>query len=91
MTANHTIAAEILHHRSKSLAKGDPVSLPIVPAATFHLPEVAGAAHIYGRNGMSTWEAVEAQLALLEQAEVVSFPSGMAAISAALMIRSIFK
>lgn len=85
MTANHTIAAEILHHRSKSLAKGDPVSLPIVPAATFHLPEVTGAAHIYGRNGMSTWEAVEAQLALLEQAEVVSFPSGMAAISAALM------
>lgn len=78
-------AADILHHRAKGLAKGDPISLPIVPAATFHLPEVAGASHIYGRNGMATWEAVEAQLSLLEQAEVVSFPSGMGAISAALM------
>jgi cystathionine gamma-lyase len=85
MKDNDKRAADLLHHRSGSLAKGDPVSLPITPAATFHLPEVAGASHIYGRNGMSTWEAVEAQLSLLEEAEVVSFPSGMAAISAALM------
>jgi cystathionine gamma-lyase len=85
MTENDKRAADLLHHRTGGLAKGDPVALPIVPAATFHLPEVAGASHIYGRNGMSTWEAVEAQLGLLEDAEVVSFPSGMAAISAALM------
>lgn len=77
-------AAALLHHRAAGLQKGDPISLPIVPAATFHLPEVAGAAHIYGRNGMATWEAVEDQLALLEDAACVSFPSGMAAISAAL-------
>jgi cystathionine gamma-lyase len=85
MKDNDKRAADLLHHRSGALAKGDPVSLPITPAATFHLPEVAGASHVYGRNGMSTWEAVEAQLSLLEEAEVVSFPSGMAAISAALM------
>jgi cystathionine gamma-lyase len=85
MKSNEVKAAELLHHRSAGLAKGDPVSLPIMAAATFHLPEVAGASHIYGRNGMATWEAVEAQLSLLEEAEVVSFPSGMAAISAALM------
>lgn len=85
MTGNDKRAAELLHHRTAGLKKGDPVALPIVPAATFHLPEVAGASHIYGRNGMATWEAVEAQLSLLEGAEVVSFPSGMAAISAALM------
>ncbi|MDB5664235.1 cystathionine gamma-lyase [Cypionkella sp.] len=78
-------AADLLHHRSAGLKKGDPISLPIVPAATFHLPEVAGASHFYGRNGMTTWEAVEDQLALLEDAACVSFPSGMAAISAALM------
>jgi cystathionine gamma-lyase len=83
--ASQTRAAQLLHHRSAGLKKGDPVSLPIVPAATFHLPEVAGASHIYGRNGMTTWEAVEDQLALLEDAPCVSFPSGMAAISAALM------
>jgi cystathionine gamma-lyase len=79
-----TRAADLLHHRAAGLKKGDPIALPIVAAATFHLPEVAGASHIYGRNGMATWEAVEDQLALLEDAPCVSFPSGMAAISAAL-------
>ncbi len=76
--------AQALHHRSAGLAKGDPVSMPIVTSATFHLPEVPGARHIYGRNGQPTWDALEAQLGILEAAECVSFPSGMAAISAAL-------
>lgn len=77
--------AELLHHRRAGLAKGDPVTLPLTPSTTFHLPDVQGAPYIYGRNGTPTWSAVEAQLALLEDAEVVSFPSGMGAISAALM------
>lgn len=77
--------AELLHHRRADLAKGDPVTLPLTPSTTFHLPDVQGAPYIYGRNGTPTWSAVEAQLALLEDAEVVSFPSGMGAISAALM------
>lgn len=77
--------AQMLHHRSKSLAKGDPVALPLTTSTAYHLPEVQGAAHIYARNGTPTWDGVEAQLALLENAEVVGFPSGMAAITAALM------
>ncbi len=78
------LVAQMLHHRSGGLEKGDPVALPLTSATTFHLPDVQGAPYIYGRNGTPTWDAVEAQLALLEEAEVVSFPSGMAAISAAL-------
>ena len=76
--------AKLLHHRAASLAKGDPVAPPIVSATTYHLPEVEGASHIYGRMSMPTWDAVEAQLGILEDAPCVAFPSGMAAISAAL-------
>lgn len=78
-------SAKLLHHRSAALAKGDPVALPLISSTSFHLPDVQGAPFIYGRNGTPTWAAVEAQLALLEDAETVAFPSGMAAISAALM------
>jgi len=81
---DHRIA-RMLHHRSQGLEKGDPVALPLTTSTAFHLPEVQGAAHIYARNGTPTWDAVEAQLAVLEAAEVVGFPSGMAAITAALM------
>lgn len=76
--------AGLLHHRNAGLEKGDPVALPLTTATSFHLPSVQGARHIYGRNGTPTWDAVEAQLALLEDAEVVSFPTGMAAIAASL-------
>lgn len=84
MTDSETRAARLLHHRKPGLVAGDPVVPPITASATYHLPQVAGAPFVYGRNGMPTWEAVEAQLALLEEAECVGFPSGMAAISGAL-------
>jgi cystathionine gamma-lyase len=77
--------ARLLHHRKAGLALGEPVVPPISVATTFHLPQSQGAAHFYGRAGQPTWDAVEAQLAILEAAEVVAFPSGMAAITAALM------
>ncbi|MES2541409.1 MAG: cystathionine gamma-lyase [Pseudomonadota bacterium] len=77
--------ARLLHHRKAGLALGEPVVPPISVATTFHLPQAQGAAHYYGRSGQPTWDAVEAQLAILEAAEVVSFPSGMAAITAALI------
>lgn len=76
--------AGLLHHRSAGLQKGDPVSLPLTTSTSYHLPDVQGAPYIYARNGTPTWEAVEAQLSLLEDAETVTFPSGMGAISAAL-------
>jgi cystathionine gamma-lyase len=76
--------AQLLHHRAAGLAKGDPVAPGIVSATTYHLPEVAGAAHVYGRMSMPTWDELETQLGILEDAPCVAFPSGMAAISAAL-------
>lgn len=77
--------ARLLHHRKAGLSLGEPVVPPISVATTFHLPQAQGAAHYYGRSGQPTWDAVEAQLAILEGAEVVTFPSGMAAITAALV------
>lgn len=77
--------AHLLHHRKAGLALGEPVVPPISVATTFHLPQTQGATYYYGRGGQSTWDAVEAQLAILEGADVVSFPSGMAAITAALV------
>ncbi len=76
--------ARLLHHRKAGLALGEPIVPPISVATTFHLPQTQGALHYYGRAGQPTWDAVEAQLAILEGAEVVSFPSGMGAITAAL-------
>ncbi len=78
--------AQMLHYRKSELELGDPVVAPISLATTFHLPQAQGAAHIYGRSGQPTWDAVETQLTLLEEAETVAFPSGMAAIMAALMV-----
>lgn len=76
--------ARLLHHRKAGLTQGDPVVPPITATATFHLPGVQQGGHFYGRNGTPSWEAVETQLALLEDAETVAFPSGMAAIAAGL-------
>lgn len=77
-------AARLLHHRKAGLGQGDPVVPPITASATYHLPSVQSGGQFYGRNGNPSWDAVESQLAILEDAEVVSFPSGMAAIAAAL-------
>jgi cystathionine gamma-lyase len=77
--------ADMLHHRSARVGLGEPLVPPIVSATTFHLPQLDGAAHRYARQGGPTWDEVEEQLAILEGATVVSFPSGMAAITAALM------
>ncbi|MFM7446214.1 MAG: PLP-dependent transferase, partial [Tabrizicola sp.] len=85
MATSDERAARLLHHRKSGLGLGDPVTVPISVSTTFHLPEAQGASHYYGRSGQPTWDAVEAQLALLEEGEVVTFPSGMAAITAALL------
>jgi cystathionine gamma-lyase len=77
-------AARLLHHRKPTLGQGDPVVPPITASATYHLPSVQSGGQFYGRNGNPSWDAVEAQLQILEDAEAVSFPSGMAAIAAAL-------
>lgn len=81
-----TLCAQLLHHYGLQLAPGDSVVPPIVPTAVFHLPGVPSEAPFqYGRFHNPTWDALESALSVLEQADTVIFPSGMAAITAALM------
>ncbi|MEM9198853.1 MAG: PLP-dependent transferase, partial [Pseudomonadota bacterium] len=75
-------ALRLLHRRKAALAKGDPVALPITPAATFHLPGDTQAPYTYGRFANPTVTEVEAALEILEAAPCLLFPSGMAALSA---------
>lgn len=77
-------AAALLHLRQRTLEKGDPVPPQLTLAAMYHLPGDPAGVASYGRSDSPTWEALEHALAHLEDAPVVAFPSGMAAISAAL-------
>jgi cystathionine gamma-lyase len=83
MATDDERAAALLHLRRQTLAKGDPVPLPLTMAAMYHLPGDPAGARSYGRTDSPTWEALEHALAHLEDAPVLAFPSGMAAISAA--------
>ncbi|MBN9072803.1 MAG: cystathionine gamma-lyase [Rhizobiales bacterium] len=76
-------AAALPHLRRAGLSKGDPVALPLTMTSMYHLPGDPAGARQYGRFDNPTWEAAEHQLAHLEDAGIVAFPSGMAAISAA--------
>jgi cystathionine gamma-lyase len=79
------LAAQLLHHRDATLAPGDSVVPAIWPTAVFHLPgNPSNAPYVYGRYSNPTWEALEAALGLIEGAETLIFPSGMAAIAAVL-------
>ena len=82
--ANARRAARLLHHRKAGLVPGEPIAPPLIPATTFHLPANGTGTYGYARAGTPGWSELEAQLSLLEEAETVAFPSGMAAISAAL-------
>lgn len=79
------LAAKLLHHHATNLAPGDSVVPAIWPTAVFHLPgNPSNAPYQYGRFHNPTWEALESALGILEGADVVAFPSGMAAIAAVL-------
>ena len=77
-------AARLPHLRREGLTKGDPVPLPLTMASIYHLPGDPAGFNQYGRFDNPTWRAVETLLGHLESAEALSFPSGMAATSAAL-------
>jgi cystathionine gamma-lyase len=81
MTDKTSAISRLLHHRSQGLSKGEAVSLPIHATSVFHLPGEPDGSHFYARNGNPTVEAVEAEIGILEDADVVCFPSGMAAIA----------
>ncbi len=80
-TQDENIVARMLHHRAAGLAPGDPIPAPISPASAYWLPGMPSAPHQYGRWSNPTWTALEGELAVLEDADVVTFPSGMAAIA----------
>ncbi len=75
----------MLHARSGSLKNGEPISPPLVTTAKYALAGTPNTPYTYGRDINPTVEAAEAAIAALEDAPVVAFPSGMAAITAALM------
>lgn len=75
---------EMLHLRGNALDKGDPVALPLTLSSMYHLPSAPDGLPTYGRVDNPTWEHLEHVLSHLEAAPCLTFPSGMAAISAAL-------
>ena len=78
-------AARLLHLRHAALEKGAPLALPLTLASMYHLPgDPEPGVPGYGRSDNPTWTALEDRLAALEDAPALAFPSGMAAISAAL-------
>ena len=83
-TSESSRAAELLHLRAASAAKGDPLAPPLVMASMYHLPGDPAGHPQYGRTDNATIEELERALGHLEDAPAVAFPSGMAAISAVL-------
>lgn len=78
-------SAQLLHLRAETLHVGEPVPAPLVLASMYHLPgDPAPGIATYGRPHNPTWESLETALSHLEGAPCVAFPSGMAAIAAAL-------
>lgn len=77
-------SGELLHLRGNALERGDPVALPLVQSSMYHLPGTWQGERSYGRVDNPTWEHLEHVLSHLEQAPCLTFPSGMAAIAAAL-------
>jgi cystathionine gamma-lyase len=63
---------------------GDPVTPAIVPSSVFFLPGDPAGPYQYGRWSNPTWSALEEALSILEDAESVIFPSGMAATASIL-------
>ena len=84
MSGDDERAARLLHLGVEALPKGAARSLPLVQTSTFHLPGDPAGVPGYGRMNNPTWEATEEALALIEGAPTRLFPSGMAAIAAAL-------
>jgi cystathionine gamma-lyase len=73
--------ARALHHSSQSVAFGEAFTPPIVNTSVYRLAADPSGPYQYARWGNPTWTALEEALSLLEDAETVTFPSGMAAIA----------
>ena len=75
----------LLHGRAGRLPTGESLTPPIVNAAKYALPGSPDHPMPYGRYDNPTWQSVERAIGALEDAETVCFPSGMAAVTAAIM------
>jgi len=84
MNASEERFARALHLASKSTALGHAFSPPIVNTSVYRLAEDPNGPFQYARWGNPTWSALEDALSILEDAETVTFPSGMAAIASVL-------
>lgn len=82
------LAARLLHHRETDMVPGATVVPPIIPASIYYLPDMPTARDQYGRWTNPTWSAVEDALGLIEDAECVVVPSGMAAIASVLLTQT---
>ena len=76
--------ARTLHHASKSTEAGQAFSPPIVNTSVYRLAPEPSGLYQYARWANPTWTGLEEALSILEDAETVTFPSGMAAIAAVL-------
>jgi cystathionine gamma-lyase len=76
--------ARALHHSTDNTDVGAAFSPPIVNTSLYRLDVDPSGPYQYARWANPTWTALEQALAVLEDAETVTFPSGMAAISAVL-------
>lgn len=74
--------ARALHHASHDARANEALTAPLVLTSVYRLAGEPAGAHQYGRWSNPTWSALEEALAALEDAEVVVFPSGMAAVAA---------
>jgi cystathionine gamma-lyase len=80
-TDNDARVARALHHAAGAPA-GTPLTPPLVLSTAYVLPGEPAGEYQYARWANPTWTALDAALSELEGAPVVTFPSGMAAISA---------
>jgi cystathionine gamma-lyase len=81
MTAEDERFARMLHLASKTTPVNEAFTPPIVNTTTYALPGDPSGAYQYARWGNPTWTALESALSALEEAETITFPSGMAAIA----------
>jgi len=78
---NDERVARALHHAGAQ-PTGAPLTPPLVLTTAYVLPGDPAGEYQYARWANPTWTALDAALAQLEDAPVVTFPSGMAAIAA---------
>jgi cystathionine gamma-lyase len=84
MNTTHKRFTQALHHGTAQAQANDAFNAGIHPVSAYCVPGLPAGPHQYGRWSNPTWTALEETLSLLEGADTMIVPSGMAAISAVL-------